>query len=85
MDWKTSKGLAHAILHDRTQRRKVMTRLLVVALALMAGGLWVVDKWLMGDPWRFLLWWGACAIVTCLTVLFAFYDMLAVIREEREK
>ncbi len=85
MDWKTSKGVARGILHDRSARRKVMTRLLVLALALMACGLWVVDAWLMGSAVRFLLWWGACALVTTVTMLFAVYDMLAVVREERDR
>ena len=33
--------------------------------------------------WMFLLWWGGCAMVTCLVLMFALYDALAVIREER--
>lgn len=73
------------ILRDREQRRKLMFRLLLIALGLMAGGLWAVEDWLAGNPWRFLIWWGACAAVTFLTMLLALYDALAVIREEREK
>lgn len=85
MDWNTSKGLARGILNDRAARRKVTTRMLVLSLGLMAAGLWLVDAWLMASPLRFLLWWGACAIVTLITMLFAVYDMLAVVREERDK
>jgi type VI protein secretion system component VasK len=84
-DWNASKGLAKMILRDRNQRRKIMFNLLLIALALMAGGLWVVDGWLGESPWRFLTWWGACAIVTLIVMLFALYDAFAVIREEREK
>jgi hypothetical protein len=33
----------------------------------------------------FLLWWGFCFVLAASLVLFAFYDVLAVMREEREK
>lgn len=83
--WDGSKLLARAILRDRVARRKVIGRLLVVALVMMASGLWMIDGWLVGNPWGFLLWWAACALITCLVMMFALYDVLAVIREEREK
>ena len=51
----------------------------------LAAGLWLVDEWLASSPWLFLLWWGGCAALTCLVMLFAVYDALAVIREERER
>ena len=78
-------GLARMILHDRTERRKMLGSMLMGALGMMAVGLWVIDGWLMEGPVRFLLWWGACGVVTVVVLLFAIYDMLAVIREEREK
>jgi len=83
VDWEMSKGLARGILRDRMQRRKLMARMLMVALGLMAAGLWLVDEWLMENPWRFLCWWGICAVVTGAALVFAMYDVLAVIREER--
>ena len=83
--WMMSKHLAKAILRDRAERRKWMVRILMVALGLMAAGLWLVDDWLQGSPWRFLGWWGMCAVVTIGAMLFALYDMLMVIREEKEK
>lgn len=85
MDWESDKRVAKAMLHDRGQRRKIMARMLTVSLALMACGLWLVDGWLAGNVWRFLIWWGVCAAFTCGTMLMAAYDMLAVIREERKK
>lgn len=81
--WKDSKLIARAILHDRASRRKIIARLLMLALGLMAVGLWLVDGLLAKSPWMFLLWWGGCAMVTCLVLMFALYDALAVIREER--
>ena len=81
--WDDSKLIARAILHDRATRRKIIARLLIIALALMAAGLWLVDGFLANSPWMFLLWWSGCALVTCAVLLFALYDALAVIREER--
>jgi peptidoglycan biosynthesis protein MviN/MurJ (putative lipid II flippase) len=83
--WTDSKLIARAILHDRAARRKVIWRMLMLALLLMAAGLWLVDGLLGKSPWYFLLWWGGCALLTCLVLLFALYDMLAVLREERNK
>lgn len=85
MDWESDKRVARAMLRDRETRRKIMARLLAVALGLMAGGLWVVDGWLAKNVWFFLGWWALCAFFTCAAMLMAVYDMLAVIREEREK
>lgn len=82
--WKDSKLIARAILHDRATRRKVIGRMLWIALLLMAAGLWWIDGWLAKNPWRFVLWWGACAVITSGMMLFALYDALAVIREERK-
>jgi hypothetical protein len=83
--WKDSKGVARAILRSRETRRRVIGRLLLAALAMMATGLWLVDDLLAAKPLWFLLWWGACAGITCLVMLFALYDALAVMREERDR
>ena len=50
-----------------------------------AVGLWLIDGWLAADVMFFTLWWAGCAGLTCLVVLFALHDALAVIREERGK
>lgn len=83
--WQHSTGLARAILHDRKERRKWLAYLTLVPLGMLAAGLWAIDAWLMESPLRFLLWWGGCALATCVVILFAMYDALAAIREEREK
>jgi hypothetical protein len=83
--WSDSKGLARAILHDRQERRKWLGRMTLVPLGMMAMGLWVLHDWIWASPWRVLCWWGGCAVVTCVVILFALYDALAVIREERSK
>jgi hypothetical protein len=82
--WNVSKGIARGLLRDRQERRRLLARILMVVLALISVGLWLIDHWLAANVWRFLLWWGACAALTCLMMLLALYDLLAVIREERE-
>jgi MFS family permease len=83
--WDDSKLLARAILQDRASRRKVIGRMLMFALLMLAAGLWLINGWLAESVWRFLLWWAGCAGVVLLVILFALYDSLAVIREERQK
>ena len=83
--WSASTGLARAILHDRGERRKWLGRMTLLPLGMMAVGLWVIGDWIWASPWRVLFWWGGCAAATCVVLLFALYDALAVIREERSK
>jgi peptidoglycan biosynthesis protein MviN/MurJ (putative lipid II flippase) len=84
-DWQSSKGVAKSILHDRTLRRKAMARSLALLLAVFAIGLWAIDEWLAADLWRFILWWGGCAFLAVFVVVFALYDAMRVIREERDR
>ena len=83
--WTSSTDLARAILHDRTERRKWLVYLMLVPLGMLAIGLWLIDAWIWASPWRVLFWWGGCALATCIVMIFALYDALAVVREEREK
>jgi hypothetical protein len=50
---------------------------------MIAAGVWVLDAWLASGPMVFLLWWGACALLTLITLLFAVYDVLAAVKEEK--
>jgi hypothetical protein len=47
-------------------------------------GLWVGDGLLAESAWKFVVWWGICFLLATVLVIFALYDALAVIREERE-
>jgi hypothetical protein len=84
-DWKSSKGLARAILRDRGIRRKWLARWMMVTVGWMALGLWVLDGLLADEVWRFAVWWGICGVFALGLMIFALYDALAVIREEKEK
>jgi uncharacterized membrane protein YcjF (UPF0283 family) len=84
-DWQSSKGLAKGMLHDRTTRRKLMARSLALLLAVFAIGLWGIDKWLAANLWRFVIWWGSCGFLAIFVVVFAVYDVMRVIREERDR
>ncbi|QTN33592.1 hypothetical protein HZ994_15170 [Akkermansiaceae bacterium] len=84
-DWESSRGIAKAILRDRGMRRRWLGRLLLFTMGWMAVGLWGIASWLGQEAWRFLLWWGGCAVLAMILMLFALYDALAVVREERGK
>ncbi|MBM3862743.1 MAG: hypothetical protein FJ385_02145 [Verrucomicrobia bacterium] len=81
--WRRSKDLARAILADRTERRLWMFRVALVPLLMLAAGLWWIDGWLMQSAVRFLAWWGFCGLGTLVLLMFAIFDALCVIREER--
>lgn len=83
--WSDSTGLARAILHDRVERRKWLARMVLIPLVMLGLGIWVLDQWIWESPWRVLCWWGACTLATLVVIIFALYDGLAVIREERSK
>ena len=84
-DWEADKAVAKAILSDRGMRRKALAISLLLDLALLATGLWVIDDWLSEGVVRFLLWWGGCGLVTLWLILFALYDALMAIQEVKKK
>jgi hypothetical protein len=79
----SSMALARAILSDRRARRQWMTAVAIAPCAMTAAGTWWIDGWLGAQPLRFLLWWGTCGLLALMLLLFAAYDALAVLREER--
>jgi hypothetical protein len=85
--WSQNKGLARAILQDRTMRRRVINRFLLLLLIVFALGLWGIDGWLQekGHLLRFVLYWGGCGSLTLFLLVLAIYDACAVIREERDR
>lgn len=84
-DWHDSKRIAIGILRDRSARRRWLGIFLIISLGMIAAGVWVLDAWLASGPLVFLLWWGACACLTLFTLMFAVYDVLAAMKEEKAK
>lgn len=84
-DWNNSKQIAGGILRDRSARRRWLGAFLFASLVMIVCGVWVLDAWLASGPMVFLLWWGACALLTLFTMLFAVYDALAAVKEEKAK
>ncbi len=84
-DWQADKAVAKAILMDRGLRRKALAVSLIIAFGFIVLGLWVIDEWLGDAMWRFILWWGVCGLVTIWVLLFALYDALMSIQEEKQK
>lgn len=73
------------ILHTRKIRRKVLFQLVLVLLVLVCLGAWPLSNWLGSNVWLFLIWWGASMLYGLMVILLAIYDMLAVVKEERDK
>lgn len=78
-------GLARMILHSREMRRKMLFQLVIVLFVVVVLGAWPLANWLSGNVWLFLIWWGISMIYGLMVILLAIYDMLAVVKEEREK
>jgi hypothetical protein len=83
--WAVNKGIAEAVLRDRGQRRSALGVLAFVMLGMLAFGLWGIDAWLKESILRFGLYWGACGLLCLFVLLFALFDALATLKEEREK
>lgn len=52
-------------------------------LAWIVVGGWLLDGWLADSVIRFVIWWGVCGIMTIILMIFALYDALSVVREEK--
>jgi len=80
-----SLAIAQVTLADRKKRRKAITGLLIFTLAYFVFGNWVIDSWLEQGLWRMLIYWGFQGLLLLFVLLFALFDALAVIGEERKK
>lgn len=74
--------LTRGIIRNRDARRKVMTYIIGAALVLLFIGS-LLFSWLASMPVLFLLFWGACAWLTLLSILLALFDLLQVRRDAR--
>jgi biotin transporter BioY len=73
------------LLRDANSRRKTMAISLLVAVVMLVAGLTVLRSWLNPHehPWRFILFWFACAWDTLLALLLALLDMLVIRAQAR--
>jgi protein-S-isoprenylcysteine O-methyltransferase Ste14 len=73
------------LLRDQTSRRRTMAISIAVAVILLVAGLTVLRPWLdpHEHPWRFILFWLACAWETVLGILLALFDLLLMRAQER--
>jgi hypothetical protein len=73
------------LLRDQRSRRKTMAVSLLFAVAMLVAGWTVLRPWLnpREHPWRFILFWLACAWDTLLVVLLALLDLLLIRAQAR--
>ncbi|MEP4079172.1 hypothetical protein [Haloferula sp.] len=83
--WAANKGIAAAILSDRGQRRSVLGAFAFAMLGMLALGLWGIDEWLKESVLRFGLYWVACGLLCLFVLLFALFDVLTTLKEERDR
>ena len=74
------------LLRDERSRRKTMAISLLGAVLMLVAGLTFLRPWLNPHehPWRFILFWFACAWVTLLVLLLALLDILLIRAQARE-
>lgn len=78
-------AISRGILYDRRERRHWMGRFTLVVIGYFAIGLWVLDAWLGQSLIRMALYWLVCTLMALMLVIFALYDVLRTLREERER
>ena len=73
------------LLRDQKMRRTMMAVSVVLSVIMLLAGLTIFRPWLHPHehPWRFVLFWFACAWQTVLAVLLALLDILLVKAEAR--
>lgn len=78
-------GVAREILNTRELRRKILLRLVIGLLALVILGASLLAGFLASEPWLFMLWWFFVFFLTLVVILFALYEILMTLKEEKEK
>ncbi|GAA5483525.1 hypothetical protein [Haloferula sargassicola] len=83
--WEIDKAVAAGILADRGKRRLFLGGFAVAMIAMLIFGLFAIDEWLAESILRFAVYWAACGALCLFVLLFALFDALSVIREEKER
>lgn len=73
------------IIRDSTQRRHVLSVVVVAALVMLFAGSTFLAPWLMRHLAVFFVFWFACAWLTILIFLLAAYDLIAVRQAGRKE
>src|SRR3982074_662376 len=73
------------LVRDERSRRKTMAISLLVVVLMLVAGLTFLRPWLNPHehPWRFILFWFACAWDTLLVLLLALLDLLLIRAQAR--
>src|SRR2546421_2670725 len=73
------------LLRDQRSRRRTMAISIAIAVILLVTGITIFRSWLNPHehPWRFILFWLACAWETVLAILLAIFDLLLMRAQER--
>jgi predicted membrane channel-forming protein YqfA (hemolysin III family) len=73
------------LLRDQKMRRIMMAISVALAVIMLVTGLTIFRTWLHPHehPWRFVLFWLACAWQAVLAILLALFDLLLVRAEAR--
>lgn len=77
--------LSRAILVDRASRRKWLGGLLLFLVICLGSGMTFLAPWLSRSVWCFGIFWLMVLVMVFVVIIFALYDAVAVIREERER
>jgi MFS family permease len=86
MSWAAiSMVTARAILQIRQLRRRLMLYTVMTVSGLVAMGSWPFAGWLEDSLWRMVLYWGGVMFLTVFMMLLALYDMLAIMKEYRDR
>lgn len=83
--WEIDKAVAAGILADRSKRRKYLGIFASAMIAMVLAGLYWVDGWLAESLMRFAIYWLVCAGLCLFVMLFALFDALSVLKEEKSK
>ena len=78
---------ARGLLREQATRRRVMFATVLVAMLMLFAGTTLLAPLLLAHehPFRFILFWGACAWLTLTALLLALLDLLMVRAQARAK
>jgi len=79
-------AISKGIVRDQRARRTVLFFVVLAAMLMAFVGSVLLGGWLTTErPILFLLYWGACAWLTFLSILMALFDMLMLRKEARRE